>query len=147
MKTAAHLLIIALWIGLTNAAWSSPETIWSIGREDGSNKELALFGLFRDYAPRFPDDIRYVVGTSRPVAVWPECELARVRECKKSDFFEMDAAELAPDSCGMSQRALSDHPAAGLKSLPRNRPKSAARHSQRRDLPTRPRSGTMRTAG
>ncbi len=71
MKTAAILLTTALWVGLPHAAWSSPEVIWSIGREDGSNKELALFGQFRDYAQRCPDDVRYTVGTSRPESAWP----------------------------------------------------------------------------
>ena len=71
MKTAAHLLIIALWIGLPSAAWSAPEVIWSIGIEDGSNKEFALFGEFRNYLQRFPDDIHYEVGRARPGAGWP----------------------------------------------------------------------------
>jgi hypothetical protein len=71
MKTAAHFLIISLWIGFPCIAWCAPETIWSIGRTDGSYKELALAGQFRDYAQRFPEDIHYVVGTSRPEEVWP----------------------------------------------------------------------------
>ena len=67
----SRLWIIGLWIGLHAAAWSSPETIWSIGRENGSHEELALFGQFMDYAKEFPRDVRYVIGTSQPENGWP----------------------------------------------------------------------------
>jgi hypothetical protein len=59
------LFALIMFVGAANA-----ETLWSIGREDGSYSEFAIAGKHADYSKSFPNDVNFVVGKSKPCVDW-----------------------------------------------------------------------------
>ena len=64
--SSAILLALTLLAGVAHA-----ETLWSIGQKDSSYADLAIAGKFDEYNARFPNDVAFVVGRSKPGKDWP----------------------------------------------------------------------------
>ena len=65
-RFSAILLALVVLAGPSHA-----DTLWSIGRKDASYAEWAIAGKFGEYGARFPKDVAFVVGRSKPGKDWP----------------------------------------------------------------------------
>ncbi len=71
MKTDIVYLPLVI-LALTLLAGSArADTLWSIGQKDSSYADLAIAGKFDEYNARFPNDVAFVVGRSKPDTDWP----------------------------------------------------------------------------
>ncbi len=94
-KPAFCFLITTLFMSFV-VSMASAETIWSIGTEDQSNAEFALFGDYARYSRTFADDVLFTIGKSAALQDWcgiqpgPQDAWAGNREHPYIVQFQMD---------------------------------------------------------
>jgi hypothetical protein len=64
------LFILLSTLFLYRPADAAPKTLWSIGSQDHSGREFAIFGNYNNYLSKFPSDFIYHLGQNNP-SDWP----------------------------------------------------------------------------
>lgn len=59
-----------LWLALLLGCSAPNETIWQIGQTGDGFRDLAIPGSYQEYPSRFPRDVTYIVGQSKPAVDW-----------------------------------------------------------------------------
>jgi alpha-mannosidase len=67
----ARWACFALLLWLTVIGQAGADTLWSIGTPDKDYKEFAIAGRYGEYVNRFPKDVTFRIGPSRPESDWP----------------------------------------------------------------------------
>ncbi len=60
---------IALVLTTVSCRAYGSDTLWQIGQ--GSGEDLAISGRYPEYAQRFPNDVSFKIGISKPADAWP----------------------------------------------------------------------------
>lgn len=71
MKKSSRYLSVAVVALLLLGASAHAATLWSIGQKDSTYAEFAISGKHQDYKAQFPNDVDFVIGTSKPAKDWP----------------------------------------------------------------------------